>query len=480
MLLLNVEHSDGAWRLTLRVVSEFLFPPATDSPTAADPPAPGSSGPVDELSQLSAAEFYEFYFGSSKAEGDGQANRVLQMKEYSVELDNRGLRSIDGREIFANVVKNEFLYELVPLALNPDETAHAAKWTRFFAEQLLPSVAVGDFVWLWASGTGRGGERIEELLVKCIYRLAPHSFLFEVYPTNRLDQMRQSILQKTSQPLALRPQPNSSAPATSLSGSWAGRELTVHSMIHLPKAHVIQFLLNYLLVKEKKLNGLSTCFFYHAAVSIPQALLYAGEFLCVLIGSKPIVLMQYTTPSEHQWKFPLVQELSQQLVAMHAAWRDSETFPFRWAVFKYFNDETLVVYHRDAAIRVHALLPVNQTQALHPAPYEPPAGASERQREDFHREQIYNAAWNGLMLGYPSFFVLRYCEEFHNPLDVVLKEEEYQKALRDYQNFLKQSRFFKSKNHFKKLDNAEMQFGFHRPIDKKLLLHFIEQVNLRL
>lgn len=53
----------------------------------------------------------------------------------------------------------------------------------------------------------------------------------------------------------------------------------------------------------------SPCFFYHAAVTLPQPLIYAAEIICLLKGMKPVVMIQYKSPSEHQWKFPLVRDL---------------------------------------------------------------------------------------------------------------------------------------------------------------------------
>jgi hypothetical protein len=153
-----------------------------------------------------------------------------------------------------------------------------------------------------------------------------------------------------------------------------------------------------------------------------------------------------------------------------------KSFSYNWEVFKYFNDETLVVYHQEASYLVHSLLPLNQTQALHPGPYDPPSDASEREKGVIYREQVYNAAWNGLTLGYPPFFVQRYCEDFHGPLEAEKKEEEYQKALKDFESFLTSH----GKKGMKKIEGMEVHFGYHRAIEKDLLLYFIEEVNKKL
>jgi hypothetical protein len=124
--------------------------------------------------------------------------------------------------------------------------------------------------------------------VKCIYQsLESNVWMFEYYPTNRLTQMRQTILEKDSRFLSI-----SLSSSKEMIMKLSGKEIHLHSMITIPKHHIIQFIMNYLLVKEKQLNGMTSCFFYHAAVTIPQSLIYAGEILCVLVGSKPAVLVK--------------------------------------------------------------------------------------------------------------------------------------------------------------------------------------------
>ena len=48
-------------------------------------------------------------------------------------------------------------------------------------------------------------------------------------------------------------------------------------------------------------------------------------------------------------------------------------------------------------------------------------------RPDWQR-QIYNAWWNGYILGYPERFIDSYCETFHNGLDVDEKMEQARKG----------------------------------------------------
>ena len=46
--------------------------------------------------------------------------------------------------------------------------------------------------------------------------------------------------------------------------------------------------------------------FFTWSVLIYRPLVYAAELVCLLIGAKGVVMLQYDTPSEHQWKFPAV------------------------------------------------------------------------------------------------------------------------------------------------------------------------------
>lgn len=96
-----------------------------------------------------------------------------------------------------------------------------------------------------------------------------------------------------------------------------------------------------------------------------------------------------------------------------------------YETFRYRNDETLIIYRTDRKYLVDNLLPHQQAQALHPVPY--PDDSRLLQDE---REQIYNSAWNGFVLGYPGFFVESYCESFHNGLS--LEEKRKQLALAEH------------------------------------------------
>lgn len=92
----------------------------------------------------------------------------------------------------------------------------------------------------------------------------------------------------------------------------------------------------------------------------------------------------------------------------------------------------MVIYRNASAYVAENILPRGTAQALHPMPFPD----TSRLDEDY-QEQIYNAAWNGLLLGYPPRFVSSYCKTFHNDLPEDLKDEIYHKAHKDLQEFLK-------------------------------------------
>ena len=71
---------------------------------------------------------------------------------------------------------------------------------------------------------------------------------------------------------------------------FRNRLMHLHSLIPIGP-NVIQFIQRYIENKEGKPNNMSSCFLYHAAASIPQALVYATEIVCVLLGYKSLTLV---------------------------------------------------------------------------------------------------------------------------------------------------------------------------------------------
>lgn len=154
-----------------------------------------------------------------------------------------------------------------------------------------------------------------------------------------------------------------------------------------------------------------------------------------------LLQIQYQSDSDASWKFPALSELvngviSARLLLRNANGKNENKLDLQYQVWKYKNGEkvfdTLVIYRNASAYIAENILPRGTAQALHPMPFPD----TSRLDED-HREQIYNAAWNGLLLGYPPRFVTSYCKAFQNDLPEDVKNEIYQKAHDELKVFLK-------------------------------------------
>ena len=109
-----------------------------------------------------------------------------------------------------------------------------------------------------------------------------------------------------------------------------------------------------------------------------------------------------------------------------------DAFDVQYTKYKYQQDESLVIYRTNRAYVADSLIPVNASQALHPLPYPDAVNP----KPDWEA-QIYNAWWNGYMLGYPERFVETYCEAFHNGLPLQDKIVQMRRAKANALEFLK-------------------------------------------
>jgi hypothetical protein len=139
--------------------------------------------------------------------------------------------------------------------------------------------------------------------------------------------------------------------------------------------------------------------------------------------------IQYTSDTDAQWKFPLVRELSTAIIL--AVSELGSEFDVDYRVHKFRHFETLVIYRRAEVHVPDNLLPRLESQALHPMPFPD----TSRLQLDYV-EQIYNAAWNGILLGYPERFVRSYCSDFHNDLPKATKLSTFMKAKADLTKLL--------------------------------------------
>jgi hypothetical protein len=136
-------------------------------------------------------------------------------------------------------------------------------------------------------------------------------------------------------------------------------------------------------------------------------------------------------------------------------------FPIEFTVFRYKTDETLIFYHHDAQRVVDAILPYHEAQALHLLPYASDA-PRDKPVEDVQREQVFNAAWNGLILGYPRHFIEHYCTDYHNDLSPEGKKEEFHLAITHFQKYLQSNAIDRSKQ-------EHIGYGYHSPIDRRFI-----------
>eukprot|EP01038_Epipyxis_sp_PR26KG_P012335 gene12335-16544_t len=313
----------------------------------------------------------------------------------------------------------------------------------------LSLIAPGDYVWIWQSNhisfkmdennneiskSKPLNEKTYDAVLYCVSR-SESTIIFKYFHTERQDTMYQSVLSRDTDLLTMKFSSDESSEQSSsgipLSIQYKSNALLLKSIFYIGPRPA-DFIIRYLINKDGSPNQMSSCYMYHAAVSLPNPFVYAAEIICVLLGAKPLTMIQYTTTSDHQWKFPLVQELVRGVISSKLILGDK--LPIDYVIFKYKTDESLIIYRKNRKEYVDALVPHNEAQALHPLPYP--------NREDptpDYKLQIYNAYWNGYVLGYPEFFIVSYCETFHGPLSLELKRVELSRARRDVQYYFKQN-----------------------------------------
>lgn len=232
-------------------------------------------------------------------------------------------------------------FTLNPLRVN--------EYLRNYRRQVsdIQSTQVGDYLWTWMRhsystnistqflGSVVGDEEgallapptdsIEEVFLMCVGKSDTH-WLFRHYPFNRRDQMQQSILSRDTElvQIAISPSGTSTtASQTCSSGTRSNALITAFEGLHdhnvssldqlsihvedganmiTKHYHLLDVMFvgrnpmtlikNYIYDVEGVLaEDVSSCYMYHAGVSIPASLIYATEVMCVLIGAKPVNLV---------------------------------------------------------------------------------------------------------------------------------------------------------------------------------------------
>ena len=158
---------------------------------------------------------------------------------------------------------------------------------------------------------------------------------------------------------------------------------------------------------------------------LPKSLVYAAELVCVFMGAKQISMVQYDSPNELQWKFPLVHDIIKRLAI---ALQQRPQLDLHLSITKYRENRSLILSRRTNAQLVELLRPLGQAQALHIVPFP------DEPNFDY-KQQIFNSYWNGLILGYPVPFIQSYCLSLTNELsddDIESEGNRAQQAATDY------------------------------------------------
>jgi hypothetical protein len=302
-LLVNAEHSGSqGWRCTFRHYP--LSPPPVARSEAAS--AGRHSAGIDTL-------HYQPSHWTERPQHTLE-QREEDESEYSVLLGTgSGVleTQLDGRGV-----------QLAPLPRSRQHEIASA------IQASLAAVVPGDFVWLWLSpastpvgsmhrhstAIGVSGdaitassasasasasapphtEAVDELLVRCRSR-SNSTLVFDFFPSDRREQMKQTMLDRNTQFLTVQLPYSEGGLAESAGPAvahLAGQPMSLRSALYLG-ADVLEYLRRYLIRKELfGTLGLSACYLYHAAVSMPQSLIYAAEIMCVLIGAKPVTMVR--------------------------------------------------------------------------------------------------------------------------------------------------------------------------------------------
>jgi hypothetical protein len=201
--------------------------------------------------------------------------------------------------------------------------------------------------------------KIDDLLVKCVGS-GKYRKVFQYYLPDRRAAMSRSLLNQSTDLLIVTLTDSGESELT-WRGSLSGLN-TVATAAFFMGHDLVGWISDYVTGHEGTFGGLSSCFLYHAALAMPASLVYATELVCLLMGAKPVVMVQFSTPSDHQYKLPFVTELANTLIA---AIESHETKEFGYRIHKYHSDETIVFFRKSREYLVDMILPKGQAQALH-------------------------------------------------------------------------------------------------------------------
>ena len=125
-----------------------------------------------------------------------------------------------------------------------------------------------------------------EVLLECVAR-TQSKILFKYHLSDRRDVLSQDLLSKESTYFTYIV--NSGTNGSLMTDASGFKiDITYYEFIG---SDVIGYIREYLKKKDKILQHVSSCYFYHAAVTLPKALIYAAEIVCVLTGYKPVTMV---------------------------------------------------------------------------------------------------------------------------------------------------------------------------------------------
>lgn len=309
-ILVNIEHIDLGWHLTYREITftstkyTSFFTNTIQTSTAAT----GAGGDSEVIFTQNMTQTIQ---------------QNLDTKELSLHVftHNRIQRTMNSvsKTSSSSSTTDKSTDSTVPYQITPLSSAKRQAYYDYWMS-MLERVQVGDYLWVWyspklrssssttgsstSSGMRYGDDdnvpqddvteiEIEELILQCVGMNTTHVF-FHLHPTHRMDVMQSTLLHTLTTVITI-PITNliTSLPhqAHGLPAYYGTTKIVIHSGLLLPKHQILTFLWKYIHYKETELNGLSSCYMYHAAVSMPQVFVYANELLCLLLGSKPVVMV---------------------------------------------------------------------------------------------------------------------------------------------------------------------------------------------
>jgi hypothetical protein len=145
---------------------------------------------------------------------------------------------------------------------------------------------VGEYAWIWFDDVHGNAVKTSQSLVQCVAKDGS-ALVFRVYPADRVEQMREKVLTHVTSLLTV----SLDSVGDVVRANLGSKQLQIASSISIG-SDIYGFIRRYIVTKEGKPNGMSSCYFYHAAVSLPQSLIYAAEIMCVLMGYKPLTLVR--------------------------------------------------------------------------------------------------------------------------------------------------------------------------------------------